>query len=106
MCDTDIVAMHEGRVPSARAARVARATLYVHFPTRETLIATISDRAVAVANELLRDVRLADGDPAAALERALRTGGPDVRAAGCGERDRPAAAAALESGVCQWVDTW
>jgi TetR/AcrR family transcriptional regulator, mexCD-oprJ operon repressor len=55
----------------ARRAGVVRATVYVHFPTREALIAAITDRAFAETSEALRTVDVRDGDPAEALSRVL-----------------------------------
>jgi TetR/AcrR family transcriptional regulator, mexCD-oprJ operon repressor len=55
----------------ARRAGVVRATVYVHFPTRETLIAAITDRALAETSEALHAVDVRDGDPAEALSRML-----------------------------------
>jgi TetR/AcrR family transcriptional regulator, mexCD-oprJ operon repressor len=55
----------------ARQAGVVRATVYVHFPTREALIATITDRALAETSEALRAVNVRDGEPAEALSRML-----------------------------------
>src|SRR5829696_1685502 len=46
----------------ARRAGVVRATIYVHFPTREALIAAITDREVAEP---------ARGEPAEALKRVV-----------------------------------
>jgi AcrR family transcriptional regulator len=55
----------------ARRAGVVRATIYVHFPTREALITAITDRAMAEATEALAAAALDEGDPAAALARML-----------------------------------
>lgn len=55
----------------ARRAGVVRATIYVHFPTREALIAAITDRAISDATETLRAAAPAEGDPADALARML-----------------------------------
>lgn len=57
----------------ARRAGVVRATVYVHFPTREALIAAVTERAIAEATEAIEHAEPAEGDPAAALERTLRT---------------------------------
>jgi AcrR family transcriptional regulator len=56
----------------ARRAGVVRATLYVHFPTREALIAAVTDRAIAEASAALRSAAPGEGEPAEALERMLR----------------------------------
>lgn len=55
----------------ARRAGVVRATIYVHFPTREALIASVTDRAIAEVARVLREARPQDGEPAAALARVL-----------------------------------
>src|SRR4029077_16567116 len=55
----------------ARRAGVVRATIYVHFPTREALVAAISERAMTEATEALRAAAPDDGDPADALVRVL-----------------------------------
>ena len=55
----------------ARRAGVVRATIYVHFPTRESLIAAITDRAIAEATEALRAADPGHGEPADALARTL-----------------------------------
>jgi AcrR family transcriptional regulator len=56
----------------ARRAGVVRATIYVHFPTRETLIAAVTDRAIAEATAALRAAAPEQGEPAEALTRMLR----------------------------------
>lgn len=55
----------------ARRAGVVRATVYVHFPTREDLIAAVTDRAIAEATETLRTAAPNKGEPGEALARAL-----------------------------------
>jgi AcrR family transcriptional regulator len=55
----------------ARRAGVVRATIYVHFPTREALIAAVTDRAMAEATEALRTAALDQGEPTEALTRML-----------------------------------
>ena len=57
----------------ARRAGVVRATIYVHFPTREALIAAITERAISEAAEALRSASPDEGDPADALARMLTT---------------------------------
>src|SRR5215207_8938334 len=55
----------------ARRAGVVRATIYVHFPTRDALIAAVTERAI---DEVTRGIAAADpagGDPVAALVRVL-----------------------------------
>jgi AcrR family transcriptional regulator len=56
----------------ARRAGVVRATIYVHFPTREALIASITQRAIDEAAEALRAAEPGHGEPADALARTLR----------------------------------
>ena len=55
----------------ARRAGVVRATVYVHFPTREALIAAVTDRALAEATEAIRATAPTKGDAADALARML-----------------------------------
>ena len=55
----------------ARRAGVVRATIYVHFPTREALIAAITERAMSEATQALRAAEVGEGDPAHALARML-----------------------------------
>jgi TetR/AcrR family transcriptional regulator, mexCD-oprJ operon repressor len=55
----------------ARRAGVVRATIYVHFPTRDALISAITDRAMAEATEALRAAAPEEGDPADALARMV-----------------------------------
>jgi AcrR family transcriptional regulator len=57
----------------ARRAGVVRATLYVHFPTREMLIAAVTDRAIADTTEVLRHAAPEEGEPTEALARVLAT---------------------------------
>jgi AcrR family transcriptional regulator len=55
----------------ARRAGVVRATVYVHFPSREDLIAAVTDRAIAEATKTLRAAAPEEGEPAEALARTL-----------------------------------
>jgi TetR/AcrR family transcriptional regulator, mexCD-oprJ operon repressor len=48
-----------------------RATLYVHFPTREALIAKVTERAIPETTDVLRAAALEEGEPAEALTRVL-----------------------------------
>jgi AcrR family transcriptional regulator len=57
----------------ARRAGVVRATVYVHFPTREALIAAVTDRAMAEVTEAIEAAEPARGDPAEALGRIVTT---------------------------------
>ena len=57
----------------ARRAGLVRATIYVHFPTRESLIEAVTERAIA---EVIQAMAAADpdrDDPAEALQRLLAT---------------------------------
>lgn len=55
----------------AHRAGVVRATIYVHFPTREALIGAVTDRAMAEATEALRAAAPDQGEPTEALARML-----------------------------------
>ena len=56
----------------ARRAGVVRATIYVHFPTRESLLDAVMERAVADVAEATRGAEPHRGEPVEALERVLR----------------------------------
>jgi AcrR family transcriptional regulator len=53
----------------ARRAGVVRATIYVHFPTREALIAAVTERAVADVIGVVEAAEPDTGDATAALRR-------------------------------------
>jgi AcrR family transcriptional regulator len=55
----------------ARRAGVVRATVYVHFPTRESLIAAVTDRAIAEVTEVIEAAEPARGEATEALERVV-----------------------------------
>jgi AcrR family transcriptional regulator len=55
----------------ARRAGVVRATIYVHFPTREALIVAVTERAVAEVTEAIEAAEPTQGEPRAALERVV-----------------------------------
>ena len=57
----------------AKRAGLVRATVYVHFPTREDLIGAVTERAISEASDALRAARPDEGNPEAALERVLVT---------------------------------
>jgi AcrR family transcriptional regulator len=56
----------------ARQAGVVRATIYVHFPTRETLLDAVMAYAVGQVVESMRGAEPERGEPVEALERVLR----------------------------------
>ena len=56
----------------ARRAGVVRATIYVHFPTRESLLDAVMEYAVGQVAEATRNAEPQRGEPAEALERVLR----------------------------------
>ena len=56
----------------AREAGVVRATIYVHCPTRESLIGAVTDRALTETRTAIAASDPDDGDPVAALERVIR----------------------------------
>jgi AcrR family transcriptional regulator len=56
----------------ARRAGVVRATIYAHFPTRESLLDDVMEHAVAEVAEATRQADPTRGEPREALERVLR----------------------------------
>jgi AcrR family transcriptional regulator len=58
----------------ARRAGVVRATVYVHFPTREALIAAVTERAIADATAAIAAAGPDEGDPLDALARIVSAG--------------------------------
>jgi AcrR family transcriptional regulator len=55
----------------ARRAGVVRATLYVHFPTREALVTAVTEQAMAEASAAIREAQPERGEPPEALARLL-----------------------------------
>src|SRR5690349_21699938 len=57
----------------ATAAGVSRQTLYAHFPSRQALLAAVTDRVTTEVAAALDELGVDRGDPTAALSRWLRT---------------------------------
>ena len=55
----------------ARRAGLVRATLYVHFPTRESLIVAVTERAIAEVTQAMAAADPDRDDPAEAMQRLL-----------------------------------
>jgi AcrR family transcriptional regulator len=56
----------------ARRAGVVRATVYMHFPTRESLLDAVMEDAVGQVAQATRAAEPTQGEPEEALERVLR----------------------------------
>src|SRR3954463_4242821 len=56
----------------ARCAGVVRATIYMHFPTRDALLDAVMEHAVEQVARAMREAEPERGRPAEALERVLR----------------------------------
>src|SRR5260370_26114582 len=61
------------------ALPISPGSLYVHFPTREGLIAAVTARAVAAVTETLIAAAPDEGEPGAALTRVLKIGRASCR---------------------------
>jgi AcrR family transcriptional regulator len=57
----------------ARRAGVVRATIYMHFPTRDSLLDAVMENAVAQVAEATAQAEPSRGEPEEALERVLRS---------------------------------
>jgi AcrR family transcriptional regulator len=55
----------------ARRAGVVRATIYMHFPTREALLDAVMEHATGQVADAIRSADPARGEPKEALERVL-----------------------------------
>jgi TetR/AcrR family transcriptional repressor of mexCD-oprJ operon len=55
----------------ARRAGVVRATIYVHFPTRESLLEAVTERAIAEVTQAMAAAEPDLGNAAEALQRVL-----------------------------------
>ena len=56
----------------ARRAGVVRATIYMHFPTRESLLDAVMENATGQVAEAIRGAEPDRGEPREAVERVLR----------------------------------
>ena len=56
----------------ARGAGVVRATIYMHFPTREALLDAVQEHATAQVADAIRNAEPDRGEPEDALERVIR----------------------------------
>src|SRR3954447_4461492 len=61
-----------GMAEISRGAGVVRATVYMHCPTRESLLDAVMEQAVAQVAEATREAEPTQGEPEEALERVLR----------------------------------
>jgi len=55
----------------ARRAGVVRATIYMHFPTRESLLDAVMEHATALVADAIRQAEPNRGEPTEALQRVL-----------------------------------
>lgn len=56
----------------ARRAGVVRATIYMHFPTREALLDAVQEHATTMVADAIRAAEPDRGEPEEALERVVR----------------------------------
>jgi AcrR family transcriptional regulator len=56
----------------ARRAGVVRATIYMHFPTREALLDAVQEHATSQVADAIRQAEPDQGEPEEALERVIR----------------------------------
>jgi len=56
----------------ARGAGVVRATIYMHFPTRDALLDAVQEHATAQVADAIREAEPDRGEPEEALERFIR----------------------------------
>jgi AcrR family transcriptional regulator len=61
-----------GMAAIARRAGVVRATVYVHFPTREALLAAVAQQAFEQVRAVIEGADPDQGDPREALARVVR----------------------------------
>ena len=69
----------------ARRAGVVRATIYVHFPTREALLDAVTERAIAEVTRVIAEAEPERDAPADALAQP----GMSIGRASSRPRDRP-----------------
>ena len=55
----------------ARRAGVVRATIYMHFPTRESLLDAVMEHATGQVADAIREAEPDRGEPKEALERVI-----------------------------------